>query len=63
MKKYKNSEGKLNSKSTILQWWRNKTLLEQKDLCEIYKEIVFENRNPGTLTSREIQNIYEKEHS
>lgn len=63
MKKYKNSEGKLNTRSAILQWWRGLTLLEQLDLCEVHKDMVFEDRNPGTLTSREIQNIYEKEHS
>ena len=62
MKKYKNSEGKLNTRSAILQWWRSLTILEQLDLCEIHKEMLFD-RLPSSLTGKEIQNIYEKENN
>ena len=62
MKKYKNSEGKLNTRSAILQWWRSLTILEQLDLCEIHKEMLFD-RLPSNLTGKEIQNIYEKENN
>ena len=61
MKKYKNSESKLNTKSAILQWWEALSTLEKLDLCEIYEDII--KNGIGTLTSKEIQNIYEKEHS